>query len=164
MAVRGRWLKWQADLIDLRKLMLQNDGVKYILTIIDVFSKYAICVPLKNKKALSIADQFFEIFSVMAPRILQTDNGKEFLGKPYSPLSYIERFNQTIKKKIFTWLANQAAQGRRNSGRYIDVLQDLVYNYNHTVHSSLRETPQTVQFCSANDKSCHQVQNQMVTS
>jgi len=63
MAVRGRWLKWQADLIDVRKLMLQNDGVKYILTIIDVFSKYAICVPLKNKKALSIADQFFDGFA-----------------------------------------------------------------------------------------------------
>ena len=128
MPVAGRFHKWQADLIDMQRLYQYNDGYRYILTMIDVFSKYAIVVPLKDKTARSISDNLFEIFSVMfkntpmRPRILQTDNGSEFTAKstklvcslfgihqifsfPYSHLGYIERFNLTFKRKLFGWLA-----------------------------------------------------------
>src|SRR4051812_14221757 len=48
-AVEGRFRKWQMDLIDMKKYSDENDGTKYILTIIDVFSKYAFAIPLTSK-------------------------------------------------------------------------------------------------------------------
>lgn len=182
--VVGRFRKWQADLIDMQKYFTYNDGYRYILTIIDVFSKYAIAIPIKDKETATVGSNLYEIFSTtingfpMYPIIFQTDNGSEFTGKatkiacsmfhiqqtfslPYSPLGYIERFNQTLKKKIFTWMAAQRSQGdpQYTPGRYIDALNDLVYNYNHTVHSTLKETPTTIQFCNSNKERCRNLQD-----
>jgi transposase InsO family protein len=172
-AVEGRFRKWQMDLIDMKKYSDEIDGTKYILTIIDVFSKYAFAIPLASKKATGIASALTKIFSVQntpLPRILQSDNGKEFVADvvknvckkygifqffsyPYSPLGFIERFNQTLKKKIFTWLhTNRHHQMQPN--RYIDALPALLQNYNHSIHSTLRETPAMIQFCNINTSRC----------
>ena len=84
VAVEGRFRKWQMDLIDIKKYSDENDGTKYILTIIDVFSKYAFTIPLTTKKASGIARALTKIFStddIPLPRILQSDNGKEFIAE-----------------------------------------------------------------------------------
>jgi hypothetical protein len=47
--VVGRLVKWQMDLVDMQKYSSENDGVRYLLTIVDVFSKYAHVIPLKDK-------------------------------------------------------------------------------------------------------------------
>jgi transposase InsO family protein len=172
-AVEGRFRKWQMDLIDVKKYSDENNGTKYILTIIDVFSKYAFAIPLASKKATGIAGALTKIFSaenIPLPRILQSDNGKEFIAEvvktvckkhgifqffsyPYSPLGFIERFNQTLKKKIFTWLhTNRHHQMQPH--RYIDALPALLQNYNHSIHSTLREMPAMVQFCNINQSRC----------
>ena len=49
---------WSADLVEMQKLSKWNKGFKYILTIIDVFSKYAWAIPLKSKTGASITDAF----------------------------------------------------------------------------------------------------------
>ena len=49
--VRGIDDQWQADLLDVSKVKSDNDGVNFLLTCIDVFSKFAWVVPLKNKSA-----------------------------------------------------------------------------------------------------------------
>ena len=53
---------WQADLADLSSIAKYNDGYKFLLTCIDVFSKYAWAIPLKNKSSKSIVIAFTKIF------------------------------------------------------------------------------------------------------
>ena len=53
VVVGGPNQQWQADLVDMSRLKKVNDGTTFILTVIDVFSKLAWCVPLKNKSAAS---------------------------------------------------------------------------------------------------------------
>src|SRR5689334_19909083 len=122
--VVGRLAKWQMDLVDMQKYSSENDDVRYLLTIIDVFSKYAHAIPLKDKTSRQVSTALFTLFTtpnITRPRLLQSDQGKEFIGSEtrkicealgivqifsyaYSPLGYIERFNKTLKQKIFSWL------------------------------------------------------------
>ena len=53
---------WSADLVEIGKFSKWNEGVKYILMVIDVFSKYGWIRPLKDKKGQSVADAFKSIF------------------------------------------------------------------------------------------------------
>ena len=70
---------WAADLVEMQKYSKWNKGVKYLLTIIDVFSKYGWIVPLKDKKTESVSLAFDEIFkkSKRKPDKLWTDKGSE---------------------------------------------------------------------------------------
>jgi len=67
---------WQADLIDFQKY--NERGFKWILTVVDVFSKYLWALPLKNKSAEEVKEAFSCIFKERRLIVLQTDNGKEF--------------------------------------------------------------------------------------
>ena len=78
--VGGLHQQWQADLVDLSKLKKDNNGMIFLLTVIDVFSKVAWCVPMKNKSALDTT------FSKSWPQTLQTDQGLEFLNKSVQAL------------------------------------------------------------------------------
>ena len=52
---------WGVDLADMQSLSKYNKGIKYLLCAIDLFSKYAWVVPIKNKKGISIVDAFQKI-------------------------------------------------------------------------------------------------------
>jgi transposase InsO family protein len=65
----------------MQHLSRYNDGYRFILTCIDVFSKRAFAVPLKDKKAITVADAFEKIFAEATPVMIQTDRGTEFLAK-----------------------------------------------------------------------------------
>ncbi|PRP73424.1 hypothetical protein PROFUN_16716 [Planoprotostelium fungivorum] len=116
------------DLAGMQNSAEYNDGTNYLLTIIDVFSKYALAIPLQNKQGKTIARALDHIFRIKInneaykPMILLSDNGKEFIAKevkqvctdhgihqltsfPYTPLGIIERFNKTIKQKIAQYLS-----------------------------------------------------------
>ena len=69
---------WQADLVDMQSLSLHNDDVKYLLTCIDTFSKYAWVRPLKNKSELCVKEVFESMLREKVPHYLQTDKGIEF--------------------------------------------------------------------------------------
>ena len=79
--VGGRHQQWQADLVDLSNLKKDNDGMTFLLTVIDVFSKVAQCVPMKNKSAPSLVAALSTVFTNDWPKTLQTDQGLEFLNK-----------------------------------------------------------------------------------
>jgi len=154
--------KWQADLIDVSSTAATNRNTNYLLTIIDVLTKFAFVAPLKNKKESTIANAFEAIFEgddgSGPPLLLVTDNGTEFKNKTMTKLTQdfgikqifnragdktsqgiVERFNRTIMQKIQKYLT---ATGDHN---YVDVLPDLVYNYNNTYHISIKMSPQEAQ-------------------
>ena len=105
---------WSADLVDMQAFSSFNKGSKYILTAIDVFSKYAWAVPIKDKSAASVTKAFEKIISDRIPKKLWVDEGKEFYNATFKKLLdkhkidmystfnegkavVIERFNRTLK-------------------------------------------------------------------
>ena len=87
VVVGGPNQQWQADLVDMSRLKKVNDGITFILTVIDVFSKLAWCVPLKkNKSAATLVAEFTQLLGNGAPNTLQTDKGTEFLNRPLQKL------------------------------------------------------------------------------
>ena len=151
--VSGNNKIWAADLADMSKLSRDNKGNKYLLLVIDIFNKYGWIVPLKNKKGVTTAEAFKIILKEgRKPKKLWTDKGNEFYNDHMDKLrelhdiklysteneeksSIVERWIRTMKEKIFKYLTDN------NTNRYIDVLAELVEEYNNTVHSSTKLTP-----------------------
>ena len=52
---------WRVDLVDMQFISKYNKGIRYLLCAIDLFSKYAFVVPLKDKKGITIANAFQSI-------------------------------------------------------------------------------------------------------
>nr|DAC81388.1 TPA_asm: integrase [Parasteatoda house spider adintovirus] len=153
--VSGMSIQFQADIADLKGIVNFNDDYRYILTCIDVFSKYAWAFPLKRKDSSSIISSFKEIFKERKPIKLQTDQGKEFLNKNFQSYlkkagvhffftfnhtksSIVERFNRTLKTKLWKYFT------AKNTFRYIDVLEDIMKSYNNTYHTSIKMEPAKV--------------------
>ena len=78
---------WAADLVDMQYYARTNKGYKYILMIIDVFSKYGWAIPLKTKTGAEVAEAFASLWEKQnSPKRLWTDKGKEFLNKKMTEL------------------------------------------------------------------------------
>ena len=72
------------DLADLQSLSKYNKGIKYLLCAIDIFSKYAWVVPLKDKRGISIVNAFQKIISEgRKPNKIWVDQGSEFYNKSF---------------------------------------------------------------------------------
>ena len=138
---------WTADLVDMSSYSKQNKHYKYLLTVIDVFSKYGWIIPIKNKSGESVAEAFKQIDN-RHPQKLWVDKGKEFYNKHVKELfkdiysteneeksSVVERWNRTMKEKMFKYFT------ANNTTKYYDVLDELVNQYNNTYHSSIKMTP-----------------------
>ena len=156
--VSGIDKQWQADLADMQSIASTNDGYRYLLTCIDVFSKYAWVIPVKSKdaKAMGVAiQQLLDSAAPRKPQRIQTDKGKEFLCKPVQVLikargiqhfvsesdnkaAVVERFNRTLKTRIWTYFS------AKRTTRYIDVLQDFTNSYNQSKHRSIGMKPADV--------------------
>ena len=138
---------WAADLADMKVLSKDNDGVNFLLLVIDTFSKYGWIVPLKNKKGKTVAEALKNIFEERKPEKLWTDKGTEFYNKDVKKLieiysteneeksSIVERWIRTMKEKMWKYFTDN------NTYNYMNVLPDLVKDYNNTVHSSIKMTP-----------------------
>ena len=146
---------WSLDILDLKDYGPENNrGYRYVLVIIDNFSKYGWTVPLKNKNDQTIKDSFENILtsSKRKPNLIESDRGKEFYNnifqdflnknniKLYSRNSsygavFAERFNRTIrdllKKPVF----------EKGDGNWIDVLPTITKQYNNTIHTSTKLSP-----------------------
>ena len=72
---------WDVDLADMQSLSKYNKGIKYLLCAIDLFSKYAWVVPLKDKRGISIVNAFQKIISKRKPNKIWVDQGGEFYNK-----------------------------------------------------------------------------------
>jgi transposase-like protein len=148
--------QFQADLCDMQALADKNDGNRYMLTVIDIFSKIAFVRVLKNKGGAEVTRAFESILKEGgAPKKVQTDGGKEFFNKTFQKLmkkhnivhfatgsdlkaSVVERFNRTLKERMWRYFT------AHNTHRYIDIVQDLVMGYNNSYHKSIRMKPSEV--------------------
>ncbi|XP_025162485.1 uncharacterized protein LOC112590386 [Harpegnathos saltator] len=144
---------WQADLVEMRPYSRFNRGYHYILTVIDVLSKYAWAVQMKSKSGKEAVAVFTRIFqeSGRCPKNLQTDQGKEFYNADLQKLlkkhginhysmytvmkaSIVERFNRMLKNdmwKMFTL---------NGTYKWIDSLLRLIAEYNTRKHRTIGMT------------------------
>ena len=146
---------WSLDILDLKDYGLENNrGYRYVLVVIDNFSKYGWTVSLKNKNDQTIKNSFENILisSKRKPDLIESDRCKEFYNnifqdflnknniKLYSRNSsfgsvFAERFNRTIrdllKKPVF----------EKGDGNWIDILPTITKQYNNRIHSSTKLTP-----------------------
>ena len=145
--------QWQADLVDMSEFAKENGNMKYLVTVIDIMSKFAFVFATKSKKSNDVASGFEKIFQTRQPIILQTDQGGEFENKIMSDLlkkygiryfstrntetkcAVVERFNRTLRSRMFKYFTSKGTR------KYIDILQDLVSAYNNSVHSSIKMRP-----------------------
>jgi len=68
--VKGIDQIFAADLVDMQPFSRYNNGVKYLLTVIDIFSKYGWILPLKNKTGLKVASALEKVFKERKPNKL----------------------------------------------------------------------------------------------
>ena len=154
--------QWEADLVDMQefetkiknKKKRQNRSYNYILTVIDVMSKFAWGVPMKNKTKQSVVDAFEIIFKGgRIPNFIRTDQGKEFNNKEFKNLmkkyqihhfmsknqtvkcAIVERFNRTLKSRV---VKQFTASGVNN---WVDSLSEHLKAYNNTKHRTIKMTP-----------------------
>ncbi len=78
---------FQADLADMRNFASHNDGYSYIVTCIDVFSRFGFAEPVIDKRGSKVAVAFEKIFAERVPNMLQTDRGVEFLNSQVQEVS-----------------------------------------------------------------------------
>ena len=144
---------WAADLVEMQKFSKWNKGIKYLLMVIDVFSKYGWIRGLKDKKTETVSEAFDDIFERgRQPKMLWSDKGSEFISKHFKDFlkkkdiklyhteneeksSVVERWNKTMKNKMWKMFTVN------NNTVYADKIDKLVNDYNNTRHSSIKMTP-----------------------
>ena len=116
---------WDVDLEDMQLLSKYNKGIRFLLCVIDIFSKYAWVIPLKDKKGISISKAFQIILkqSNRKPNKIWVDKGSEFYNAYFKKwlrdndiVMYsthnegksvvIERFIKTLKSKIYKYMTS----------------------------------------------------------
>ena len=145
---------WGADLADMQLLSKYNKGIRFLLCVIDIFSKYAWVVPLKDKEGVSIVTAFQSILkqSNRKPNKIWVDKGSEFYNASFKKwlqdndiVMYstnnegksvvAERFIRTLKNKIYKYMTSIS------KNVYIDKLDDIVNEYINTCHTTIKMKP-----------------------
>ena len=146
---------WSLDILDLKDYGPENNrGYRYVLVVIDSFSKFGWTIPIKNKNAPTIKDSSEKILisSKRSPNLIESDRGREFYNnifqdflnknniKLYSRNSsvgavFAERFNRTIRNLLKKTVFEQG------DAKWIDVLPVITKQYNNRIHSSTKLTP-----------------------
>ena len=140
--------QFDVDLMSIRNLAKENDGIHYLLFAIDIFSRKLWVKPLKNKTAKTVLSAMREILSEEKPKKIRSDKGSEFNNqwfKKYmkdnniyffvtqnpAKANFVERSQRTIRTALFRLMR------QKRSYRYIDDLNNIVANYNASPHRSL---------------------------
>ena len=141
---------WQMDLMEMIPYAKINSGNRYILTCIDVFSRFARAEAVKTKDAVTVSTAIRKMLTkTTPPRHVQTDLGKEFYNKTVQSLfrkhninhytvqsqfkaAVVERFNRTLRERLNRYFTHQ-----RNK-KWIMVLPKIIFAYNNASHRSLK--------------------------
>ena len=145
---------WGADLADMELISKFDKGYRFLLCVVDIFSKYAWVVPLKDKKDVSIVNAFQSILkdSNRKSNKIWVDKSSEFYNNSFQKwlqnndiVKYsthiegksvvAERFIRTLKNKIYKHMASIS------KNMYIDKLDDIVNEYNNAYHTTIKMKP-----------------------
>lgn len=144
-SMRGIADTLQADLADMQQFKQENHGYRFILIVIDVFSKIAYAEPLKDKTGKSVTEAMEIILKQVGQRVrnMQTDFGTDFYNTNMKRLfakyninhystytvkksSIVERVIRTIKEKLFRQFSLQG------SYKWHTILKKIIHIYNNT--------------------------------
>ena len=145
---------WGVDLADMQSLSKKNKGINYLLCTIDLFSKYAFVVPLKDKKGISIVNAFDKIIkqSNRKPNKIWVDQGSEFYNHDFKKWlsdnniemysTYNEGKSVVAERSIIT-LKNKLYKHMTATSKNVwyNVLDDVVSKYSNTKHSTIKMKP-----------------------
>ena len=145
---------WGADLADMQLLSKFDKGFRFLLCVIDVFSKYSWVIPLKDKKGVSIVNVFQIIlkepkrkpnkiwvdkgsgfYNISFKKWLQDNNTEMYSTHNKGKSVIAERFIRTLKNKIYKYMTSIS------KNVYIDKLDDIVKKCNNTYHTSIKIKP-----------------------
>ena len=145
---------WGVDLAVMQLLSKFNKGFRFLLCVIDIFSKYAWVIPLKDKKGISILNAFQIILkkSNRKANKIWVDKGSEFYNSSFKKWlkdNDIEMYStnnegksviaetliRTLKNKIYKYMTSISKTV------YIDKLDDIVREYRNTYHTSIKIKP-----------------------
>ena len=131
-----------------------NKGFRFLLCVIDMFSKYASVVPLKDKKGVTITNGFQKMFKESKRKAskIWVDKGSEFYNSSFEKwlktndiemysidnerkFVVVERFIRTLKTKIYKYMTSIS------KNEYTDKLDDIVNEYNNTYHWTIKMKP-----------------------
>ncbi len=146
---------YQADLVEMIPFSKINKNHKYILTIINCFTKFALAIPLKCKTADAVEQALAKVLKTHSMRNLQTDKGSEFFNYKVKKLLnmyginhyfthsekkavFVERFNKTLKNRMWRLFSE------RGNYKWLDILPKLVNEYNNGVHRTIGMKPNQV--------------------
>jgi hypothetical protein len=148
----------QADLLDIQKFKRTNKGYRFILFVIDIYSRYVFAKPLKSKKKKEVANAFEEILQQIPIQSLNTDDGPEFTNNVFKSLlkdynikhfvktseikggntGVIERFNRTFRQIL------ERVNASNGNTKWLEYLDDIVMNYNSNYHKTLMKSPKSI--------------------
>ena len=137
------------------KFKSENNDYGYFVVFIDIFTRYLYTAPLKTLRGDEMVNAFQRIIRETdeKPEILRTDQGSEYKNHSFNNLlnenkikhlytyyetkaNYAERVIKTIKNKIMKYLSE------KETLRWIDILTDLTYGYNNSIHRSINMSPE----------------------
>ena len=147
--------QYQVDLLDVRKFKTFNNMTQYLMNCVDVYSRYAMSVPMKNKTKGECLRAFKVIVDKLgAPTNLNTDLEKGMMGPLFQKYlaeknithfkndpelkrnnSIVERFNRTLRERLAKYFL------RYDTRKYLDELDNFIENYNTTRHTTTKEMP-----------------------
>lgn len=152
--IKGFGDLWQADLAEMQSFAEENKGYRYILIVIDCYSKYAWARPLKNKTAREVHNAMKNILreADYSAKHLQTDLGTEFYNRQFSSLmeqyninhystfstkkaAIVERVIRTLKN----WLYKEFSA--RGNYKWFDILPNIINFYNNKIHRTTGMKP-----------------------
>ena len=166
--------QFQMDLVDIQELAPFNDNIRFLLAVIDTFTRFAWVRLLKDKRGETVLEAFKSILKSAGeyPRIIVTDRGTEFFNKLFQTFceqsniklltpdssvhaAYIERFNRSLQSLIYKYMTENETHrfiDRINpDGTLTNVFHNLMHTYNTRKHRMIGTSP-----CIAeNDESVH---------
>jgi transposase InsO family protein len=156
--------QFQMDLVDIQELAQFNDGIRYLLTVIDTFTRFAWARLLKDKRGETVLEAFKSILQNAKdkPRIIVCDRGTEFHNQKfkkfcadneiflYTPDSsihaaFIERFNRTLQSLIYKYMTENETHRFidkiSKDGVLTNIFAQLMHTYNNRKHRMIGTTP-----------------------
>ena len=146
---------WQIDLLDFQADSRENQGFRYLCTIIDGFTKYVWVRPLKYKTGKSVVKALALLLMTERPKLIQADEGSEWFNKNVAKMleafgsklyhsysdkkaSIVERVQRTLRGRLGRLYT------RRGNRKWIDKIDDIVKSYNNTYHTAIKMKPKDV--------------------